>query len=76
MAIALLTTLYGAFFANVILLPIADKLSHRAAEEGTSRSLIIEALVMIREARNPATIRDELAAFLPLHSRDQVLDAA
>ena len=76
MAIALLTTLYGAFFANVILLPIADKLAHRASEEGTNRSLIIEALVMIREARNPATIRDELATFLPLHSRGAVLDAA
>jgi chemotaxis protein MotA len=72
MAIALLTTLYGAVFANVLCLPIADKLAHRAEEEGTNRSLIIEALVMIREGRNPSTIREELASYLPLHSRQQL----
>jgi chemotaxis protein MotA len=76
MAIALLTTLYGAVFANVLCLPIADKLSHRAEEEGTNRSLIIEALVMIREGRNPATIRDELASYLPLHHRIKLQEAA
>jgi len=72
MAIALLTTLYGAIFANVLCLPIADKLAHRAEEEGTNRSLIIEALVMIREGRSPSTIREELASYLPLHSRQQL----
>jgi chemotaxis protein MotA len=76
MAIALLTTLYGAVFANVLCLPIADKLAGRAEEEGTNRTLIIEALIMIREGKNPATMRDELAAFLPLHSRDKVLEEA
>lgn len=76
MAIALLTTLYGAVFANVLCLPIADKLAHRAEEEGTNRSLVIEALVMVREGRNPATIRDELASYLPLHSRDKLQAAA
>jgi chemotaxis protein MotA len=45
-------------------------------EEGTNRSLIIEALVMIREGKNPATIRDELASYLPLHSRDKLQEAA
>jgi chemotaxis protein MotA len=76
MAIALLTTLYGAVFANVLCLPIADKLAHRAEEEGTNRSLIIEALVMIREGRNPSSIREELASYLPLHTRDQLKLAA
>ena len=76
MAIALLTTLYGAVLANVVMLPIADKLANRAEEEGTNRSLIIEALVMIREGKNPSTIKDELASYLPLHSREQMLEAA
>ena len=76
MAIALLTTLYGAVVANVIVLPIADKLANRASEEGTNRTLIIEALVMIRDGRNPATIKDELASYLPLHSRGKMLEAA
>lgn len=76
MAIALLTTLYGAVISNLFALPISDKLANRAAEEGTNRSLIIEALVMIREGKNPTNIRDELASYLPLHHRDRVLEAA
>ncbi|MBK8085597.1 MAG: MotA/TolQ/ExbB proton channel family protein [Devosia sp.] len=76
MAIALLATFYGAAISNVFALPISDKLANRAAEEGTHRTLIIEALVMIREGRNPATIRDELASYLPLHSREKMLEAA
>jgi chemotaxis protein MotA len=76
MAIALLTTLYGAIVANVIALPIADKLGYRAAQEGSNRTMIIEALVMIREGKNPAAIKDELASYLPLHRRGQMLDAA
>jgi chemotaxis protein MotA len=76
MAIALLATFYGAAISNVIALPIADKLANRAGEEGTSRSMIIDALVMIREGSNPTAIRDELASYLPLHQRDQLLEAA
>lgn len=76
MAIALLATFYGAAISNVFALPIADKLANRAAEEGTNRTLIIEALVMIREGRNPNAIRDELASYLPLHHRDRMLEAA
>jgi len=76
MAIALLATFYGAAISNVFALPIADKLAHRATTEGSNRTLVIEALVMIREGKNPATVKDELASFLPLHSRDAVLEAA
>lgn len=76
MAIALLATFYGAAISNVIALPISDKLANRAQEEGTNRTLIIEALVMIREGRNPTTIRDELASYLPLHHREKMLEAA
>lgn len=76
MAIALLTTLYGAVVSNLLFLPISDKLANRASEDGTNRTLIIDALVMIREGRNPAAIRDELSSFLPLHDRGKILEAA
>ena len=76
MPIALLTTLYGAVVSNVLALPVADKLGNRAAEESTNRTLIIEALVMIRDGRNPATIKDELASYLPLHARGKLLEEA
>ena len=68
MAIALLDHASTApCFPTSSRLPISDKLANRAQEEGTNRTLIIEALVMIREGRNPTTIRDELASYLPLH---------
>lgn len=76
MSIALINTLYGAVFANVVFAPIADKLANRAAEESTNRSLVIEALVMIREGKNPTSIKDELASYLPLHNRKELLDEA
>jgi len=76
MAIALLTTLYGAVLSNLLFLPIADKLANRASEDGTNRTLIIDALTMIRDGKNPATIRDELSSFLPLHDRAKFLEAA
>lgn len=69
MAIALLTTLYGAVLANVVALPIADKLSNRAAELATNQSLIIDAAVMIRENKSPKQVYEELLSYLPLHSR-------
>lgn len=76
MSIALINTLYGAVFANVVFAPISDKLANRNAEESTNRSLIIEALVMVREGKNPTTIKDELASYLPLHNRKELLDEA
>ena len=70
MAIALLTTLYGAVIANLLSLPISDKLANRAEEQATNCSLIIDAILMIRENKSPALISEELLAYLPLHSRE------
>lgn len=76
MAIALLTTLYGAVVSNVVALPIGDKLSNRAEEEGHHQTMIIDALLMIREGRNAQFIKDELASYLPLHDRQRLNEAA
>ena len=45
MAVALLTTLYGAMLANIIAIPVADKLKLRQKEEQNNRKLIIDALL-------------------------------
>jgi chemotaxis protein MotA len=49
MAIALLATLYGALVANLVCLPIADKLHGKLEEENVSRSLIIDGILLIRD---------------------------
>lgn len=71
MAVALLTTLYGAIIANVFALPIADKLSLRSKEESMIKSMIIDALAGIQEGRNPRVIQELLMTYLPGSKREQ-----
>jgi chemotaxis protein MotA len=65
MAIALLATLYGAVVANLFCLPIADKLQVKLHDEETNMTLIIDGVLMIREAKSPAIVREMLVAYLP-----------
>ena len=71
MAVALLTTLYGAILANMFALPIADKLAVRSAEENTNKSLIIDALLSIQAGQNPRVIEGMLEAYLPRSQRKE-----
>lgn len=69
MAVALLTTLYGAILANMFALPIADKLAVRSREENMSKTLIIDALLSIQGGQNPRIIAAMLEAYLPRSKR-------
>ena len=71
MAVALLTTLYGAILANMIALPIADKLSVRSREENSRKSLIIDALLGIQAGQNPRVIENMLSTYLPRSKRQR-----
>ncbi|WEJ63320.1 motility protein A [Thiomicrorhabdus lithotrophica] len=64
MAVAMLTTLYGAMIANLVALPIADKIESWAQNESDREILIIEAIDSIGQGHNPAVMRDLLAPFL------------
>lgn len=72
MAVALLTTLYGAMLATMIASPIADKLSLRMTEEARMQSLYIDALVAIQEGTNPRVIEQLLSSYLPPKERAKV----
>ena len=65
MAVALLTTLYGAIIANAVCGPMADKLKLRAAEEEMIKSLVIDALLAIQGGQNPRVIESMLRNYLP-----------
>ena len=65
MAVALLATFYGAAVANLFCLPIADKLQLKLHDEETNRSLIIDGVLMIRDAKSPTLVREMLLAYLP-----------
>jgi len=64
MAVALLTTLYGAFLANVIAIPIAAKLKLRMAEEKMNQELVLDAVLGIQDGQNPRVIEGLLKNYL------------
>ncbi len=64
MAVALLTTLYGAVIATVFALPIADKLALRSDEERLTKSMILESISAIQEGLNPRMIEGLLSIYL------------
>jgi chemotaxis protein MotA len=69
MAVALLATFYGAAVANLFCLPIADKLHLKLVDEEINRTLIIDGVLMIRDSKSPALVREMLLAYLPPHHR-------
>jgi chemotaxis protein MotA len=71
MAVALLATLYGALVANLICLPIADKLHGKLLDEETNRTLIIDGILMIRDSKSPTLVREMLLAYLPEKHRHE-----
>ncbi len=63
-AIAFVATIYGVGFANLLLLPIANKLRAIARREADFRDLIIEGIISIAEGENPRAIELKLNGFL------------
>ena len=64
MAIALLTTLYGALIAFVVCGPIAEKLDTRTKEESLAMEIALEGYVSIAKGDNPMIIREKLNGYL------------
>tara|TARA_B110000240_G_C13470357_1_gene440665 strand:+ start:209 stop:949 length:741 start_codon:yes stop_codon:yes gene_type:complete len=69
MAVALLTTLYGAMLANLICIPIAVKLGNRAGEEKLNQSLILDGIIGIADGQNPRVIEGILKNYLAASKR-------
>ncbi|HDS30876.1 MAG TPA: motility protein A [Firmicutes bacterium] len=65
MAVALITTFYGAVLANFVALPIAKKLSVRSQEEVLIRQVIVEGVLSIQNGENPRIVSEKLKAFFP-----------
>lgn len=79
MAVALLTTLYGALMANLVALPLADKLGVRSEEELRIKSMVIRGVMAIQSGDNPRVVEQKLKTFLPHRlrgSEDQEAQAA
>jgi chemotaxis protein MotA len=69
MAVALITTYYGALAANLIFTPIKRKLEERDKEEVTTREIIVEGCISILNGENPHILMQKLLSFLPPSER-------
>lgn len=74
MAIALLTTLYGAIIANAMALPMADRLARRSAEEVLMKTIVIKGVMAIQSGDNPRIVEQKLRTFIPPSERKEVDD--
>ena len=64
MAVAILTTLYGAVIANVIAVPLKDKLSFYSAKELDLKNLMVEGVLGLKRGENPRMLEETLHTFL------------
>ena len=72
MAVALLTTFYGAFIAQMVAIALADKLNLKAMDEHRNMSLVITSVQNILKGQNPRVITEVLSTYLPPKQRDIV----
>lgn len=70
MAVAILTTFYGAVIANLFAIPVANKLKYRSESEGMKMNIIIAGVLGIVAGENPRVIREKLDSFLPPGQRN------
>lgn len=68
-AVAFIATLYGIGFANLIWLPIANKLKLKLAQEKNVKEMIIEGVLAIQQGESPKLVGDKLAVYL--HEKDR-----
>jgi len=69
MGLALITTFYGVFFANMLFLPIGGKLKRRSENELMLKSIVVEGIISIHAREHPMLIREKLMTFVPSQYR-------
>ncbi len=76
MAVALLTTMYGAIVANVVALPFAEKLGFLSKRELLTMEIIVRGIMAIQAGDNPRVIQQKLNTFVPPKYRTEEAEAA
>ena len=70
MAVALITTFYGSVLANMICIPVSNKLKADNAAEMMMKEVMIEGLLSIQAGENPRVIEEKLKSFLAPKDRE------
>jgi chemotaxis protein MotA len=72
MSTALITTLYGAFLANLIFIPVKNKLEDKDNEESLIKEIMIEGILSIQSGDNPRILEEKLLSYLPTDKREAI----
>ena len=72
LATALLTTFYGSVAANLVFIPIANKLNFRSREEILVKQVMVEGILSIQSGDNPRIVNEKLASFLSQKDRSKI----
>jgi len=64
MAVALITTFYGAILANLIFLPVAGKLRTKSKEETRTKEMILEGVISLANGENPRIMEQKMLSFV------------
>jgi chemotaxis protein MotA len=72
MAVALITTFYGALAANLIFIPLAGKLGLYSKAETIAMEMVVEGVCAIARGDNPTAIREKMQAFISQSRREEV----
>ncbi|GEM01945.1 chemotaxis protein MotA [Halolactibacillus halophilus] len=64
MAVALLTTFYGAVMANLVFIPMAGKLESKTEQEVFMKQIVVEGVIGVQSGQNPRILKEKLSAFL------------
>ena len=72
MAIALITTFYGAFVANMVFIPLAGKLGIYSKVEVLSMEMTLEGICAVSRGDNPTVVREKMQSFVSPNKREDV----
>ncbi|MBF0100979.1 MAG: MotA/TolQ/ExbB proton channel family protein [Desulfobacterales bacterium] len=69
MAVAMITTFYGALLANLFFIPMSEKLKSRSDEVQSNMNLLYEGIICIRDGVHPRLMEDKLKVYLSSPSK-------
>jgi chemotaxis protein MotA len=72
MAVALITTFYGAILANLVFIPLAGKLGIYSKAEALAMEMTVEGICTISRGENPTVVREKMQAFISPTHREEV----
>jgi len=72
MAVALLTTFYGAMTANLVFIPLAGKLGIYSQQESTAMEMMLQGICAVAQGDNPTMVREKMQVFVSQSRRQEV----